>query len=254
MRIDVLTLFPEACEPFFASSVLGRARRAGCVTIQCHNLRDYSADPHRKVDDRPFGGGPGMVMMCQPVLDAVEAVESDGHGPAARILLTPQGRRLDQSAAEDLASQDRLILVAGHYEGFDERIRAMLCPIEISVGDYVLSGGESAAMVLVDAVVRLLPGALGDPASTTEESFSAMDPVGDDDSDNGRPDEGPMYLEYPQYTRPRVCRGLAVPEVLISGDHAKIRAWRRQQSIERTRRRRPDLLAPQREKRQEDRH
>ena len=167
MRIDVLTLFPEACEPFFAASILGRAQSAGLVTIRCHNIRDYSTDPHRKVDDRPFGGGPGMVLMCQPVFDAVEAIETQNPEPASRVLLCPQGRRLDQRLAEELAGRGRLLIIAGHYEGFDERIRVGLEPMEISVGDYVLSGGESAAMVLVDAVVRLLPGALGEACASS---------------------------------------------------------------------------------------
>lgn len=240
MRIDVLTLFPEACEPFFAASILGRARRAGVVTIECHDIRGYTADPHKKVDDRPFGGGPGMVMMCQPVFDAVEAVEKLDPCPADRILLCPQGRRLDQRLAEDLAARKRLLLIAGHYEGFDERIRVGLKPMEISVGDYVLSGGEAAAMVLVDAVVRLLPGALGHDESARQESFSVFPEAGQCGLDAA--DESAVCLEYPHYTRPREFRGLAVPDVLISGDHAKIRLWRAEQAVSRTRERRPDLL------------
>ena len=240
MRIDVLTLFPEACEPFFEASVLGRARRSGRVTITCHNIRDYTTDPHRKVDDRPFGGGPGMVMMCQPVIDAVEAVEKLGEAPATRVLLTPQGRRLDQRIVEELATHERLLVVAGHYEGFDERVRELLEPMEISVGDYVLSGGEAAAMVLVDAVVRLLPGVLGDETSTHEESFSARPLAADNDDGSA---EMAAYLEYPQYTRPRVYRNKEVPEVLLSGDHAKVRAWRSEQALQRTLEKRPDLVA-----------
>lgn len=240
MRIDVLTLFPEACEPFFAASVLGRARRSGRVTITCHNIRDFTTDPHRKVDDRPFGGGPGMVMMCQPVIDAVEAVEKLAEAPATRVLLTPQGRRLDQRVVEELATHERLLLVAGHYEGVDERVRELLSPMEISVGDYVLSGGEAAAMVLVDAVVRLLPGVLGDETSTHEESFSTR-PVA---AENGEESEElAAYLEYPQYTRPRVFREKEVPEVLLCGDHARIKAWRAEQALRRTVERRPDLVA-----------
>lgn len=241
MRIDVLTLFPEVCEPFFAASILGRARRAGRVAIHCHDLRDYSTDPHHKVDDRPHGGGPGMVLMCRPIFEAVEAVEAMDTRQATRILLTPQGERFDQPLAEDLAGRDRLLLIAGHYEGFDERIRLGLAPREVSIGDYVLSGGEAAAMVVVDAVVRLLPGVLGDDESIREESFS-LRPAPADGSAEGREDAR-RCLEYPQYTRPRVYRGFAVPEVLRSGDHAKIKAWQRRQAIERTVRRRPDLLS-----------
>jgi tRNA (guanine37-N1)-methyltransferase len=237
MRIDVLTLFPEVCEPFFAASIPGRARNAGLVTIQCHNIRDYAAGRHQSVDDRPFGGGAGMVMMCQPVFDAVEAVEKLAEGESTRILLTPQGERLHQGIVEELAGRSRLIVVAGHYEGFDERIREGLSPREISIGDYVLSGGEAAAMVLVDAVVRLIPGALGHPEAAADDSFSIL---------SSRPADEPAgvagCLEYPQYTRPRVFRGMEVPEILLSGDHAKIRAWREEQARSRTARRRPDLL------------
>jgi len=223
VRIDVLTLFPGAVEPFFGASIIGRAQAAGLVTIRCTNIRDYATDTHRSVDDRPFGGGPGMVMMCPVVFDAVEHVESVDPRPATRILLTPQGEPFTQAVARELAGRPRLLLICGHYEGFDERIREGLRPREISVGDYVLSGGEAAAMAVVDAVVRLLPGAVGDEESIETESFS----------------EG--LLEYPQYTRPREYRGLAVPEVLLSGDHARIARWRREQALERTRQRRPDL-------------
>lgn len=224
MRIDVLTLFPQAIEPFFSTSIIGRARAAGIVSIHCTNIRDFAMDRHRSVDDRPFGGGPGMVMMCQPLFDAVEKVERDEATPATRILLTPQGEKLTQKVVQELASAERLLIICGHYEGFDERIRVGLAPREISIGDYVLSGGEAAAMVLVDAIVRLLPGALGDEQSTHSESFS----------------DG--LLEYPQYTRPREFRGMEVPDVLLSGDHAHIETWRREQSLERTQQRRPDLL------------
>ena len=242
MRIDVLTLFPEACEPFFSASILGRARQSGLATIRCHNIRDYTADPHSKVDDRPFGGGPGMMMMCQPVFAAVEAVESQSEVQAARVLLTPQGERLSQRIVAELAGCERLLVIAGHYEGFDERIRIGLSPREISIGDYVLSGGEAAAMVLVDAVVRLIPGVLGDADSIREESFGTHGPA-------DAPAEAPenverisTLLEYPQYTRPRAFRGMEVPEVLLSGDHGKIRAWRTEQARQRTAERRPDLL------------
>ncbi|HWL95264.1 MAG TPA: tRNA (guanosine(37)-N1)-methyltransferase TrmD [Phycisphaerae bacterium] len=241
MRVDVLTLFPEVCEPFFDGSILGRARRGGLVTIACHNLRDFTSDSHRKVDDRPFGGGPGMVLMCQPVFDGVEAVEQMDPRPATRILLTPQGERLTQALVRELSELPRLLLIAGHYEGFDERIRSGLKPREISIGDYVLSGGEAAALVLVDAVVRLVPGALGDEASATEESFGDW---GAEVSEGSiKQPAATALLEYPQYTRPREYRGMTVPEVLMSGDHAKIRGWRRDEALRRTRERRPDLLA-----------
>ena len=241
MRIDVLTLFPAACEPFFDASILGRARQSGLVTIACHDIRDYSTDPHRKVDDRPYGGGPGMVLMCQPVFDAVEAVERKDERKAHRVLLTPQGERLDQRLAGELATEDRLLLIAGHYEGFDERIRLGLSPREVSIGDYVLSGGEAAAMVLVDAVVRLLPGALGDQESILEESFSVARNAAEDQGDVKDESVGPRWIEYPHYTRPRAFRGLDVPDVLISGDHGKIRSWRRNEAMRRTAQRRLDL-------------
>ncbi len=224
MRIDVLTLFPEMFEPFVASSIVGRAVARGIVSIQCTSFRDFARDRHRSVDDRPFGGGPGMVLMCPPVFDALEHVEAQSETKPLRILLTPQGEKLTQSVVAELAQEPRLLLLCGHYEGFDERIRTGIAAREISIGDYVLSGGEPAAMVLIDAVVRLLPGALGDEASAADESFTGG------------------TLEYPQFTRPREFRGMEVPEVLLSGDHAKIAAWRREQSLERTLERRPDLL------------
>jgi len=225
MRIDVLTLFPEVFEPYVASSIVGRAVARGIVSIRCTSFRDFAGDRHRSVDDRPFGGGPGMVLMCGPVFDALEHVEAQSETKPLRILLTPQGDKLTQSVVAELAKTPRLVLLCGHYEGFDERIRIGLAAREISIGDYVLSGGEPAAMVLIDAVVRLLPGALGDEASAADESFT----------------DG--TLEYPQFTRPREFRGMEVPEVLLSGDHGKIAAWRREQALERTLERRPDLLA-----------
>ena len=226
MRIDVLTLFPELFVPFAATSIIGRAVQARLVAINCVSFRDFARDNHRIVDDRPFGGGPGMVLMCGPVFDAVESVEAEANVEPVRILLTPQGERLTQAIATELSKAPRLLIVCGHYEGFDERIRIGLKVREISIGDYVLSGGESAAMVLIDAVVRLLPGALGDESSIREESFQGG------------------LLEYPQYTRPREFRGMAVPDVLLSGDHARIADWRREQAEARTLKRRPDLLAP----------
>ena len=225
MRIDVLTLFPEVFGPLVSSSILGRAVEAGTVEIGLTNYRDFARDRHRSVDDSPFGGGPGMVMMCGPVFDAVEHVCAARPGSPTKILLTPQGEGLTQAVARELATSDWLVLLCGHYEGFDERIRIGLNARELSIGDYVLSGGEPAAMVVMDAVVRLLPGALGHEGSAADDSFS----------------EG--LLEYPQYTRPREYRGMAVPDVLLSGDHARIAAWRREEAVRRTRARRPDLLA-----------
>lgn len=224
MRIDVLTLFPEVFEVFLATSIVGRARAAGRVSTRLTNFRDFARDRHRSVDDRPFGGGPGMVLTCGPVFDALEHVEAQNNGPSTRVLLTPQGRQLTQAMVADLAREPRLVLLCGHYEGFDERIRSGIDAREISIGDYVLSGGEPAAMVLIDAVVRLLPGALGDEASAANDSFA-----------NG-------LLEYPQYTRPREFRGMTVPEVLLSGDHAKVALWRKEQAFRRTLQRRPDLV------------
>jgi len=224
MRIDVLTLFPEVFEPYLASSIVGRAAAHGIVSIRCTNFRDFARDRHRSVDDRPFGGGPGMVLMCPAVFDALEHVDAQCEAKPLRILLTPQGEKLTQSIVAELAKVPRLVLLCGHYEGFDERIRTGIAAREISIGDYVLSGGEPAAMVLIDALVRLLPGALGDETSSVEESFT----------------DG--TLEYPQFTRPREFRGMEVPEGLLSGDHGKIAAWRREQSLERTLERRPDLL------------
>jgi tRNA (guanine37-N1)-methyltransferase len=224
MRIDVLTLFPEVMQPYVAASILGRAQSAGIVEIHTHQLRDYTHDPHGKVDDRPFGGGPGMVLSCQPVCDAVDAVEALDHRKALRVLFTPQGRPFTQEIASRFASCERLVLICPHYEGYDERIVELLEPEEISLGDFVLTGGEIAALAVIDGVVRLLPGALGNEEATASESFQ-----------EGR-------LEYPQYTRPREFRGLGVPEVLLSGNHADIEAWRRSQAEARTRQRRPDLL------------
>lgn len=229
MRIDVLTLFPQVFDGFLRASIVGRAIDAGIVRVACHDFRNHAKDRHRSVDDRPFGGGPGMVLMCQPILDALHAVESGLEAAPTRILLTPQGERLTQGIVAELAQAPSLVLMCGHYEGFDERIRVLSGAREISIGDYVLSGGEPAAVVLIDAVVRLLPGALGDEASPADESFS-----------HG-------LLEYPQYTRPRAYGDLSVPEVLLSGDHGRIEQWRRSQARERTRQRRPDLLDDQSE-------
>jgi len=224
MRIDVLTLFPEMFESPLGYSILKRAREQGLVEIVLTNIRDFAKDSYRKVDDKPYGGGPGMVMMPGPVFDGFEHVERLAPEKGRVILLTPQGQRFNQARARELAQEQRLILIAGRYEGFDERIRIGLDAEQISLGDYVLNGGELPAMVLIDAVVRLLPGALGDEDSAKDDSFS----------------EG--LLEYPHYTRPEVFRGMKVPDILLSGDHGKIAAWRHQQALERTRQNRPDLL------------
>lgn len=230
MRIDILTLFPEMFTGVLGSSILKRASDKSCVSYHLHQLRDYTTDPHRKVDDKPFGGGPGMVLMCQPVIDAVNAIEAQEELPTTRILLCPQGEKLTQPLAKELSQLPRLLLIAGHYEGYDERIRQVLKPRPISIGDYVLSGGELPAMVLLDTIVRLLPGVLGDDTSSHGESFSVDDPT----VQGG--------LEYPHYTRPRDFAGLTVPEILLSGNHAAIEKWRREQSIKRTSEQRPDLL------------
>ena len=232
MRIDILTLFPEMFTPVLGSSILQRASDKKRVEYHLHQLRNYTTDPHRKVDEKPFGGGPGMVLMCQPMIDAVAAIEKMDAAPAQRVILCPQGATLTQKIAEELATLPRLLLIAGHYEGFDERIKTLLQPREISIGDYVLSGGELPAMVLLDSVVRLLPGVLGDDTSPHGESYSSSD-----EAIQGG-------LEYPHYTRPREFQGLAVPEILLSGNHAAIAQWRREQSRTKTAARRPDLLQP----------
>jgi len=224
MRIDVLTLFPEMFESPLNYSILKRAQEQGIVAVAVTNIRDFATDKYRKVDDKPYGGGPGMVMMPGPLFDCFEHVQRLAPHRGRVILLTPQGQRFDQAKARELAGEDRLILIAGRYEGFDERIRVGLDAEQISIGDYVLNGGELAAMVIIDAVVRLLPGALGDEDSAKDDSFSGG------------------LLEYPQYTRPEVFRDMKVPDILLSGDHAKIAQWRREQALERTRQWRPDLL------------
>jgi len=224
MRIDVLTLFPEMFESPLAYSILKRAQDEKIVKIVLSNIRDFAEGKYNKVDDKPYGGGPGMVMMPGPVFECFEHVQAQSAEAGKVILLSPQGERLNQQIVRRLCSQKRLILIAGRYEGFDERIRIGLDAEQISIGDYVLSGGELAAMVLIDAVVRLLEGALGDADSALDESFT-----------NG-------LLEYPHYTRPEVFRQMKVPDVLLSGDHAKIAEWRKKQSLERTKKNRPDLL------------
>lgn len=243
MRIDILTLFPGMFEPVLGASIPGRARNAGLVQWHVTNIRDYADNAQRKVDDRPFGGGPGMVMMCQPVWDAVQAVEAMDDRPAMRILLTPQGAPLSQRVVEELAREERLLLIAGHYEGVDERVIERLAPREISVGDFVLSGGELAALCLVDAVIRLLPGALGHADSASEDSFSRVGPSEHSTADAERA-SGQRLLDCPHYTRPMVWEGMEAPKVLVSGNHAAVDAWRLAQRFARTRTRRPDLLMP----------
>ena len=227
LRLDVITLFPDAFGSVLASSIVGRALREGRVQVVLTNLRDFAADARGTVDDKPFGGGPGMVFLCEPVFRAVEHVQGLDERPGHVLLLTPQGERLTQARVRDLSARGRLILVCGHYEGFDERIRT-LADAEVSVGDYVLTGGELPAMVVIDAVTRLLPGVLGAEDGPQEESFSEAV------ADGG--------LEYPQYTRPREFRGMTVPEVLLSGNHAEIARWRSEQARARTMQRRSDLL------------
>lgn len=221
MKIDVLTLFPAMFAGPLDESIIKRARQAGLLHLQLHNLRDYAHDRHKTVDDRPFGGGPGMLLKPEPLFEAVEALAGDS---TRVILFSPSGRTFNQAIARELAQESQLLLVSGHYEGFDERVREHLADDELSIGDYVLTNGALPIMVVVDAVVRLLPGALGDEQSAQEESFS-----------HG-------LLEYPQYTRPAEFRGMKVPEVLLSGNHAQIAQWRAEQAHLRTRERRPDLM------------
>jgi tRNA (guanine37-N1)-methyltransferase len=224
VRIDVITLFPEVFEPVMGSSMLGIAREKGALEFHAYDLRDWALPGvHRQVDDAPYGGGAGMVLRPEPVFDAVEEVRKADARPALVVLMTPQGRRFDQPTAERLATEQRLLIVCGRYEGFDERIRS-LADLELSIGDFVLTGGELPAMVVADAVTRLLPGVLGGAASAEDESFTTG------------------LLEYPQYTRPPVFRGLEVPDVLRSGDHPRIAGYRRDQALRRTAERRPDLL------------
>lgn len=226
MKIDVFTLFPEVFEPFFAHSILKRAIAAGLVSAKAHDIRDWAHDKHRSCDDRPFGGGPGMLMKPEPIFEAVEAVLGKSPKKKGRrfVVLTPSGRKLDQKLAQDLAGAKELALLCGHYEGIDQRVVEHFATDEVSIGDYVLTGGELPAMVVIDAVTRLLPGVLGCEGSKEFESFSGN------------------LLEYPQYTRPAVYRGLPVPPVLLSGNHKEIEQWRREQATKLTLKRRPDLL------------
>ena len=225
MRFDILTLFPDLFESYLQQSLLKKAIDRGLVEVHRWNFRDWAGDKHQSVDDKPYGGGPGMLLCCQPVVDCVEAVQSLSAPRGRLVMLTPQGRRLDQTLVRELAQSPRLVLLCGRYEGFDERIRLGLAPLEVSVGDFITNGGEVPAMLIIDAVIRLVPGVLGDETSSKYESFS----------ESG-------LLEYPQYTRPREYRGMQVPEVLVGGDHGRIAAWREEASRVRTRIIRSDLL------------
>ena len=228
MRIDILTLFPDMVQAVLANAIFQRASEKGLVDTRVHNIRDYTHDKHHVVDDYPFGGGAGMLLKPEPLFEAVESVLADctpAEGTPAVVLMTPQGKPLKQASAGELSAYSRLLVICGHYEGVDERVREHLVTHEISIGDYVLSGGELPALVLCDTIVRLIPGVLGSEESALTDSHS-----------NG-------LLEYPQYTRPPEFRGWKVPEILLSGHHARIEKWRREQSLRRTLARRPDLLA-----------
>lgn len=222
LRFDVLTLFPRLFDSFLSESLLSKAIQGGLVEVHTHDMRQWTKDKHQRVDDRPFGGGPGMLIQVQPVVECVEAVQAMGPSPGQLILLSPQGERLRQPVVSELATVSRLILLCGRYEGFDQRVIEILQPREISLGDFVLNGGEVAAMAVIEATMRLIPGALGDAESSLQDSFSNSD-----------------LLEYPQYTRPREFRGHCVPQVLLNGNHREIAAWRSEQSALRTASRRP---------------
>jgi tRNA (guanine37-N1)-methyltransferase len=226
IRFDVLTLFPEIFSGYLEQSLLKLAIARGLVDVRLWDFRNWATDRHRSVDDKPFGGGPGMLLSCQPVFDAVEAVQADAPAPGQLVMLSPQGQPLTHKIVEELASMPRLLLLCGRYEGFDERIREGLEPLEISVGDFVTNGGEVPAMLVIDSAIRLVPGVLGEETSHRDDSFA----------ESGR-------LEHPQYTRPREFRGMEVPDVLLSGNHEKIARWRHDQSVRKTSERRPDLLS-----------
>lgn len=222
MRFDVITLFPDIISNYCSFSIPGRAQREGIITVNTVNPRDFAHDVHKKVDDTPYGGGAGMVLMCQPFYDAYESIEQAEN--SLQILLSPQGNVFNQAMAKDFSKKDQIIMMCGHYEGFDERIRMIPNIIEVSIGDFVLTGGELPALCIIDAVMRLIPGALGKDESALEESFS----------------EG--LLEYPHYTRPYDFRGMKVPDILLSGNHKEIAKWRREQALLRTTQKRPDLI------------
>ena len=231
MQIDVLTIFPEMFAPVLGASLLKRAQEHGHLSIRVHDVRDYTHDRHHSVDDRPYGGGPGMVMRVEPIVEALEAIRAracgahNGSAVCRTVLMSPQGEPLSTPLARELASVGHLLVICGHYEGVDERIREAFVDRTVSIGDYVLTGGELPAMVLIDAAARYIPGVIGHEQATEEESFSAG------------------LLEYPQYTRPPVFRGMAVPDVLLSGDHERIAEWRKLQSVARTLAARPDLMS-----------
>ena len=225
IRFDILTLFPDMFAGYVGQSLLHDAVQAGIVQVHAWDIRDWTTNKHQRVDDRPFGGGPGMVLAPQPVVDCVRAVRQKANPPGTLVMLTPAGERLTQRVVERLAAESRLLLLCGRYEGFDDRIRQLLTPVEVSVGDFVCNGGEVPAMLVIDAVIRLVPGVLGDPASAADESHSR-----------------PGRLEYPQFTRPRVYEGLEVPAVLLGGNHQAVAAWRHEQSAARSRARTdPDI-------------
>ncbi len=225
MRFDILTIFPNLFDSYLQQSLLKKAIDAGLVEIQTWNFRDWAPGKHSSVDEPPYGGGPGMLIRCEPVFDCVEHVQAQGPAPGRLIALTPAGRRLDQPLVEELSREPRLLLLCGRYEGFDHRIMEGLKPLEVSVGDFICNGGEVPAMLIIDSVIRLLPGVLGDETSAKYDSFSSA-----------------QLLEYPQYTRPREYRGMTVPDVLLSGNHQLIAKWRAEQSLLRTRERRADLI------------
>ena len=228
MRFDILTLFPEMFESYLGQSILKLAIQRGLVDVQTHNFRDFAEGKHRQVDDKPFGGGPGMLLMCPPIFDCVESVQAQGNKPGRLVMMSPQGRSLNQSLVEELSQEERLVVLCGRYEGFDDRIRQGLQPLEISVGDFICNGGEVPAMLLIDSVIRLVPDVLGDETSSRYDSFS----------ESG-------LLEHPQFTRPREFRGMMVPEILLSGNHQAIAKWQHEQSLKRTRDRRSDLFQDQ---------
>lgn len=225
MRFDVLSIFPEIFESYLQQGLLKAAIENGLVDVHRWNFREWATDVRKSVDDKPYGGGPGMLICCDAVFDCVEDVQKKGTSPGQLVMLTPQGRRLDQTLVTELATHERLLLLCGRYEGFDERIRIGLKPLEVSIGDVICNGGEVPAMLVIDSVIRLIPGVLGDETSSQQDSFGESN-----------------LLEYPQYTRPREFRGMTVPDILLSGDHGAVAQWRHEQSLQRTRERRGDLL------------
>ena len=226
MRFDVLTLFPQIFDSYLGQSILKLAIQRDLVSVHTHDFRDFAKGKHNQVDDKPFGGGPGMLLMCEPIFDCVESVQASADSPGRLIMMTPQGRKLDQRLVEELAQEERLVIMCGRYEGFDDRILQGLQPTEVSAGDFICNGGEVPAMLLIDTVIRLIPEVLGDETSSKYDSFN----------ESG-------LLEYPQYTRPREFRGVKVPDILLSGNHEAIAEWRHQQSLKRTAERRSDLTA-----------